>query len=634
MWLKIGELARRTGLTVRTLHHYDHIGLLSPSGRSGGGFRLYGRDDVERLHRILVLRQLGYALDDIRQLLAVPEPDPRLLDRQIAFLDRQLRQTQILKARLERLRARLAEPHGVEIGDWLSILEMMAMLEKHLSPEELQTLREQEARSGGELNRVWTELMTAVSAAMAQGATPDSETGRELGWRWGLLLRDITGNDVSLALKLRDLYVAESRAQQIRGLTPTMMGWLADGAAHAHVALLAPFLSKAEQQTVLQRQRRHGPSWAVLIAEVRQAMRQGMAVDDERAQALARRWLDLFADSYFGDDKQLESRVRRAFLQEPRLTQHIGVDQDLISWVHRAMEHVYTPFRTQSDNRAPKPSAFMVAVQRAAHQWYDRPLVFTDPMAMTMAGEVEAEAIRTELERFDNPFALGLRTALAVRSRLAEDLWAEAERRGVRQYVILGAGLDTYAYRGAAAPDTQVFEVDLPDTQQWKRAHMAECGIAEPASVRYVPVCFERQTLADALQAAGFKHDEPAFFSWLGVVMYLEPDAVMQTLAFIAGCPAGSGVVFDYSLASSAMGALEQSIQAGMVARLAQMGEPVKSFFEPAALCEKLEALGFALVDDYSAQRLNQHYLAGREDNMHYAGISHIMHAARSAAAE
>ena len=627
MWLKIGELARRTGLTVRTLHHYDHVGLLSPSGRSDGGFRLYSQDDVERLHRILVLRQLGYPLADMRRLLAAATPDPSLLDQHIAFLDRQLRQTQMLKNRLERLRTRMAEPRGADIGDWLSILEMMAMMEKHLSPEELQTLHEQEARDGDALTATWAALTAEAREAMAHGEAPDSPAGRELGWRWGLLLRDITGNDVALAMKLRDLFAAEPRAQQIRGLTPAMMTWLADGFAHAHCALLAPYLSEAEQRAVLARQRQHGPAWAVLIAEARQARQQGVPASDERAQSLARRWMALFADSYFGDDKALEAKIRRAFLQEPRLMQHIGVDNPLIDWVHQAMEHVYAPYQTRSDPGAPKPSAFMVAVHRAAHQCFDVPRVFDDPMAMAMIGREEAEAMRAEPERFANPFAMGLRSALAVRSRLTEDLWTEAARRGVRQYVVLGAGLDTFGYRGAAAPDTVVFEVDLPVTQQWKRAHLAECGIAEPAAVRYVPVSFEEETLAHGLDAAGFRHDEPAFFSWLGVVMYLAPEAAMRTLAFVAACAAGSGVVFDYSLAPAAMGPLEQSIQTGMMMRLAQRGEPVKCRFDPAELADRLHALGFARVEDHTAMALNRRYLDAREDGLHFAGISHIMHA-------
>lgn len=137
---------------------------------------------------------------------------------------------------------------------------------------------------------------------------------------------------------------------------------------------------------------------------------------------------------------------------------------------------------------------------------------------------------------------------IATRARFAEDVIADAVRRGVRQVVVLGAGLDTFAYRHPYEGDgLRVFEVDHPSTQEWKRERLAAAGIPEPASLTFVPVDFESTKLPDGLAAAGFDASSPAAFSWLGVVQYLTDAAVYATLDLIAALPAGSDVVFDYS---------------------------------------------------------------------------------------
>jgi methyltransferase (TIGR00027 family) len=178
----------------------------------------------------------------------------------------------------------------------------------------------------------------------------------------------------------------------------------------------------------------------------------------------------------------------------------------------------------------------------------------------------------------------------------------------VRQVVILGAGLDTFAYRNPHR-DLRVFEVDHPATQAWKRERLATTGIDIPETLTFVPVDFETQTLATELESAGFSRTAPAVFVWLGVVYYLTPEAANATLAYIAGQAQPVEVVFDY-LRSAATDA-ERAYQRARAERLAAVGEPVFSYFTPDGIAEQLRALGFTGVEDHSAADLISGYLGG-----------------------
>ena len=228
----------------------------------------------------------------------------------------------------------------------------------------------------------------------------------------------------------------------------------------------------------------------------------------------------------------------------------------------------------------PSRTAQRVAVRRAAHQLLDRPLVFEDPYALKVIGTDAAAATQAKAEgRISSAF----RAFMVVRSRYAEDELANAVARGVRQYVVLGAGLDTFAWRNPFA-DVRVFEVDFPATQHWKRQRLANVGMGEPASLTFAPVDFESQTLADGLYKAGFRADQPAYFSWLGVTMYLTSEAFDATARFIGGLPAGGGVTFDYAVERSELGLLERIALDHLARKVAGMGEPFQLFFRPAEL--------------------------------------------------
>ena len=274
----------------------------------------------------------------------------------------------------------------------------------------------------------------------------------------------------------------------------------------------------------------------------------------------------------------------------------------------------------------PSRTAFRVAMRRAAHQVLDQPRVLDDPIALRIIGSQRAEEIRADPRRYDSNFGRALRLFLVARSRCAEDALARAVAAGVRQYVVLGAGLDTFAYRNPHAPDRlRVFEVDMPATQAFKRDLLARTRIAVPDSLMFVPVDFEKQALPEALRAAGFRDDEPAFFSWLGVSMYLTRDAVMTTLGYVGRRPAGSGITFDYMLPPSRLSWLRRIGFHLIASRVAAAGEPWKTWFDPDKLARELRGLGFMRLEELDGPALDRRYFGGREKRVGGMSVGRVM---------
>ncbi len=262
-------------------------------------------------------------------------------------------------------------------------------------------------------------------------------------------------------------------------------------------------------------------------------------------------------------------------------------------------------------------------MRRAAHQLYDAPpLVLNDPFAVRILGPYAAEIERTPArehnpDRKPKPFSIGLRAFLVARSRYAEDLLARAVERGIAQYVLLGAGLDTFAHRNPY-PSLRVFEVDHPATQQWKRDLLRDAGIPTPANLDYAPVDFERQSLGEQLIAVGFNPGAPSFFAWLGVVPYLTLDAFRATLRFIASQPRGSGAVFDYGLPRHVLPPPEQLAHDSLASRVQLAGEAFQLFFTPGEVTVELAA--FRNLEDLGSTEINARYFAGRTDNLRMLG--------------
>jgi methyltransferase (TIGR00027 family) len=280
------------------------------------------------------------------------------------------------------------------------------------------------------------------------------------------------------------------------------------------------------------------------------------------------------------------------------------------------------------ENR-PSATAQRVAMRRATHQLLDDPKVFDDPVALRIIGKESASALQADPRQFEStPLSPYLRAFIVARSRYAEDELALGVRHGVRQYVILGAGLDTFAQRNPHPEGVlHVFEVDHPTTQTWKRARLEEIGTTLPGDLTFAPVDFETQTLEEGLRDADYDPGKCTFFSWLGVTEYLTPEVVMATLRFIASAPAGSGVVFDYMISPSLLTPAQRSRFDALARRVASAGEPWQAFFDPELLTRNLRAMGFGYVEDKGPEEINARYFKNRKDGLRVGSLSHLMNA-------
>ena len=269
-------------------------------------------------------------------------------------------------------------------------------------------------------------------------------------------------------------------------------------------------------------------------------------------------------------------------------------------------------------------TAQRVAVRRAAHQLLDHPKVLDDPLALRIIGHEAAEQLRTNPKEH-HLFSRAFRAFMVARSRYAEDELARAVAEGVSQYVVLGAGLDTFAYRNSH-PQLRVFEVDHPATQEWKRARLQAAVIPAPPWLTFVPMDFERRSLDAGLKDGGFDPKAPAFFSWLGVTPYLTHEACMATLSFIARMPARSGVVFDFAVDRSLLNFGQKMALDALARRVAAAGEPFQLFFHPVKLQEELKRLGFHRTEFVQGEQINARYFHDRRDGLKVrGGLGHLM---------
>lgn len=268
----------------------------------------------------------------------------------------------------------------------------------------------------------------------------------------------------------------------------------------------------------------------------------------------------------------------------------------------------------------PSRTAFGAARHRAVHQDTERGAVFRDPLAWQILG-VDREQVLADAEAAGR---VPLRAFIAVRHRFAEDSLAAAVGRGTRQVVVLGAGLDTFAYRNPF-PETTVFEVDYPATGAWKQERLADAGIAVPANVTYVGVDFETDDLMARLVDAGLDPAAPAFFLWLGVVPYLTPDAVTATLRVISAV-AGGEVVFDYANPTDQLDDTARGDRADLVARVAAVGEPLSAGIDTTELHALLASLGFGEIEDLDRPDIRSRYF-GLPPGAAPGGGAHVVRA-------
>jgi methyltransferase (TIGR00027 family) len=261
-------------------------------------------------------------------------------------------------------------------------------------------------------------------------------------------------------------------------------------------------------------------------------------------------------------------------------------------------------------------TALRVGIRRAAHQLIDAPRVLDDPIAVKLLGAGFAR----DMERAMHKVARDFRLFMAVRSRYVEDRLAEGVAAGASQYVVLGAGLDTFAYRNPF-PGLHVFEVDHPATQEWKREMLREAGIGLPPNLTFVSLDFEHMVLGAGLAEEGFDCGASAFFGWLGVTPYLTLDAFRSTLSVVAKLPAGTGIGFDYARDPKTLGAKGKVAFAALAGRVAAAGEPFQLFFTPETMASELERAGFTRFEQVDSDELNERYFKDRADGLKLSAV-------------
>lgn len=277
-------------------------------------------------------------------------------------------------------------------------------------------------------------------------------------------------------------------------------------------------------------------------------------------------------------------------------------------------------------------TAMATALMRATHTRLERPSLIEDPWGDRLILDEERAAMRAGIGAEDLDEALRAHPSygtVILRARYCEDALARAVEAGVRQYVIVGAGMDSFALRSPAfARAVEVFEVDHPATQEFKRSRLAACGVPAPPNLHLITADLGERTLDEALAGSAFRADRPAFFAWLGVTVYLSRAANLATFrAIAASAPAGSELVFSYIDGRLLDSGAEQGAMRAAAERVASAGEPWVSGFDPELIDRDLSDCGLELIESVGPGELSARYCAGRTDGFAPTPGSHLAHA-------
>jgi len=340
MSLKIGELARRTGLTVRALRHYEDIALLVPSQRSASGYRLYDRDDVTRLYRILALRRLDLPLAEIKRLLSEAAGGmAEVLDRQVEQLDRDIQQASALRAHLVVMQDQLRASHEPDLDDWLVALESMVVGTKYFSPDEQRALTTQRDAFGDVRAPERAALSTRLHRLLATGTSPESPQAQTLARRWMELLLEETGGDEGLLMKLYAMHWNEPSLHALTGVDRTGIQYISQAMAFARLQLYAAHCTADEMARLRAHYVAQVDAWPPLIAEVRRQMAAHAPTDGAAMRTLALRWRAL-SRAKAGGDVELQAKLQCAFERDAALRAGSGIDETLATYVAQAMTHL------------------------------------------------------------------------------------------------------------------------------------------------------------------------------------------------------------------------------------------------------------------------------------------------------
>jgi len=342
MLLKVGELAKHTGLTVRTLHHYDAIGLLAPSARSDAGYRLYNAADIGRLHAIQALRLLGLPLAEIGGLLGAESGAlPTIIQRQIASLDEPIAQASALRERLGLLEERLAEGAQPDMKDWLATLEQMSAYGRYFSPAEIKSVM----ANWRVVADQWPPLIAEVAALMARGVPTDALEVQPLAYRWMNLMGQWMDGNYDLVTRWGEMYRREPVARRDDGPPAELIDYI--GAA---IGLrMAALLRHLDTEDFARLGKPPEDEWRRLGEELAALQAHGLPPQDDAVQAIALAWVRLF-DAFTDHDPALAARLMKAMATEPVLQAAAVVSPAVRDYLLQAIAVL------QQKNPAPGPA--------------------------------------------------------------------------------------------------------------------------------------------------------------------------------------------------------------------------------------------------------------------------------------
>lgn len=336
--LKVGQLAKKVCLSVRTLHHYDDIGLLSPSVRSEAGHRLYNTADIARLHRIQALKQLGISLQKIAGILQDNSQQlPDIIEQQIANIDQEMEQAAQLKTKLLALQRNLQNGNEPDMASWLDTLALMNVYEKYLTPDEIEAINSYAIIAKHELEHVWPEMVQQLESFVDKKVSPGDMEVRAFIIRWTEMLERLAGHNPNLLLKVYAMSRNEIEMQVQRGITPAMTEYLLNAMGQLHRHIFTQYLSPEQMQLLDKHHQQHPDAWPPLIEAVRQKMNAGVSATSDEVRPLALKWKALYENSVTGGDPDITEKLRLAYEREPLLIQGTGLDQELFQFIRQAI---------------------------------------------------------------------------------------------------------------------------------------------------------------------------------------------------------------------------------------------------------------------------------------------------------
>lgn len=335
MLIQVGELAKRAGITVRTLHHYESLGLLLPSARTAAGYRLYNVDDVRRLHTIQALIQMGLSLSDVRDTLENhPVSLNDILGRQIAMLDEKLARIATLRDRLAALQHELQSGRQPDLCEWLITLELMTMYDRWFTKEELKDLpfaHQDEARE-----QEWAQMVAQAKTFIDNKTPPADPQAQALAIRWMETLERDTAGKPDFLTRLNQMHASEPQLANKTGITPQVLDFITHAFAESKLAIYARYLSDEEFAFTRAHYFDRMMEWPALVARLHQAYHDCVAPESEQGQALARHWLELFS-SFAGDNPATQQKFRDAMSKEPHLAKGTWMTPPVLGWLSQAV---------------------------------------------------------------------------------------------------------------------------------------------------------------------------------------------------------------------------------------------------------------------------------------------------------